>query len=508
MIVLLMSAAVLGGAAALARWLRTSQREHYHPWQATTAARRWTTRRPPNAALVATWVLLAGCSVATSGWISSVAALTGLAVGAVFPVGMPLLGRPRLRLTRRAIYQGSWAAALAASTAAALGLFLGLRGATALLPGVVLIAVDCAAVLNLPIERRIARGFRRQAEDKLTKVNPRVVAITGSYGKTTVKNHVRDLLSPSMTVLATPASWNNEAGLSRAINEQLTPGIEVFVAEMGTYGPGELEALVSWVHPEVAVITAIGPVHLERMGTLENIVRVKSEIVDGARSAVICIDYPLLAALADDLERTNRVKELWRVGTADHADVSVSPDASGDQFSVTVRGSEIAMLDQTGVHPSNVACAVAAACALGVDTSMVARALKKLQPVDSRATVAATEDGVVVVDDTFNSNPDGAEAALRRLCCAVAGGRRVVVTPGMVELGPAQFKANERFARSVAESGCELVIVGWTNRAALRRGHSGAIVVPNRDRARQWVRVHLRPGDGVLWENDLPDHYP
>jgi UDP-N-acetylmuramoyl-tripeptide--D-alanyl-D-alanine ligase len=113
-----------------------------------------------------------------------------------------------------------------------------------------------------------------------------------------------------------------------------------------------------------------------------------------------------------------------------------------------------------------------------------------------------------LIDDTFNSNPAGARAAFESLRRLAPEGRQVVITPGMVELGDAQADANRELASMVAHAGAGLVVVGWTNRAALMSGHPTADVVPDRERARQWVRANLRGGDAVLWENDLPDHYP
>ena len=94
-----------------------------------------------------------------------------------------------------------------------------------------------------------------------------MVAITGSFGKTSTKGYVADLVGDSKTVVASPASFNNRAGLAWAVNEQLADATEVFVAEMGTYGRGEISELCSWIRPDIAVITAVGPVHLERFGS-------------------------------------------------------------------------------------------------------------------------------------------------------------------------------------------------------------------------------------------------
>jgi UDP-N-acetylmuramoyl-tripeptide--D-alanyl-D-alanine ligase len=129
--------------------------------------------------------------------------------------------------------------------------------------------------------------------------------------------------------------------------------------------------------------------------------------------------------------------------------------------------------------------------------------------VPNRLASGEAPSGVWVIDDTFNSNPSGARVALAELAARGAGGRRVVVTPGMVELGPLQFAANKAFAEEIARVATDLVIVGHTNRRALRAGSAPhrPICVRTRDEAVTWVRATLGPGDAVLYENDLPDHY-
>jgi UDP-N-acetylmuramoyl-tripeptide--D-alanyl-D-alanine ligase len=175
---------------------------------------------------------------------------------------------------------------------------------------------------------------------------------------------------------------------------------------------------------------------------------------------------------------------------------------------VTVKGDELARIPAGSLQASNVACAVAAALAVGAAPKSVAAALPRLGPPPNRAVPLTTEDGLTVIDDTFNSNPAGAAAAFASLQRLAPVGRQVVVTPGMVELGDAQDEANRTFAQAVAAAGADLVVVGWTNRSPLVDGHPRAHVVADREAARQWVRANLGSGDAVLWENDLPDHYP
>ncbi len=144
--------------------------------------------------------------------------------------------------------------------------------------------------------------FVRRATTRLRAIDPQVVAITGSFGKTSTKEHLRDIVGTARTVVASPASFNNRAGLSRTILEHLVPGTQILIAEMGMYGPGEIADLCSWIQPDIAVITAIAPVHLERVGSVERIVAAKREILVGARVAILNVDCAELAEVARQVE--------------------------------------------------------------------------------------------------------------------------------------------------------------------------------------------------------------
>ncbi len=161
---------------------------------------------------------------------------------------------------------------------------------------------------------------------------------------------------------------------------------------------------------------------------------------------------------------------------------------------------------------ANLAVAFGICLALGVDVSEAAKRLGDLPQSEHRQTVRQGEGGFSIIDDTFNSNPAGAKHGLDVLTMVGAAGRKVVVTPGMVELGPRQDVENEAFARAAADVADDLVIVGMTNRRALLRGSAKGTarvaVVASRAEAVAWVTRQLGPGDAILYENDLPDHYP
>ncbi len=512
MTVVAVTVGALALVAAMLRWVRVCQREHYIAGSCLRFARRWIRARKPNICLVVVGVVV--LNVGLWAWASNridAASLAAFALAgcvAVFPWSMSVLGEPRLRFTRRLVRLLAVSAFLCCVTAVLFAFVLGWALAVVLTAVLVPAVIDVAATLTAPLEKRLLLSFRCHAESRLSEVSPLVIAITGSWGKTSTKQHVHHLLSSDAAVVASPASFNNEAGLSKTVNEHLTEGTEIFVAEMGMYKPGEIRHMCSWIRPHIAVITAIGPMHLERAGSIESIVAAKAEILERAETAVLWVDEPHLSALADSCG----VGQVWRVGGSGGDRLDVEVKVVNEEILISQGETELGRcLSTSGVHPSNVGCAAAVALAYGTPVERLGTKLATLQSPEHRAAVKMSPEGIVVIDDTFNSNPVGAEAALRILCQSVTG-RRIVVTPGMVELGEKQYRSNAKLASAIAEAGATLVVVGWTNRRALLEGArcsgGAAVTVRNRGEARLWVRETLGSGDGVLWENDLPDHYP
>ena len=490
-------------AAALAgiRWLRVAQREHYVPGSVTRFATRWWGR---GTNLILLMIIVVTVPATEAVPLLGLVASAGLMLG---PIGLSLRGRTsKLAWTRRLrTVAGVWGSMhvlvivlMALGGSVATGSVLAAAGAVVL--------IDLALLITAPLERRLARPFVHRAAARLKQAAPTVVAITGSYGKTRTKVQVAHLVEATRSVMATPASFNNRAGLARAVNEHLSPGTEVFVAEMGTYGKGEIADLCSWCPPDIAVITAIGPVHLERMGSEEAIVEAKAEILERAGVAVLNVDHPLLERLA--AQRAAADQRVVRCS-------AVTPDADVTLVAgeLCAGGRPIGRVEDAGAASTNVACAVAVALELGVPEGVIAARLASLPTAEHRLSVARGSSGAVVVDDTYNANPAGASRALAALAAhASPTGKRVVVTPGMVELGSRQHDENVAFASAAAGAVSHLVVVGRTNRRSLlegaKAGTAEVVVVDTRDQAVAWVREHVGEGDAVLYENDLPDHFP
>jgi UDP-N-acetylmuramoyl-tripeptide--D-alanyl-D-alanine ligase len=523
-------ACVLACVPAGLRFLRVAQREHYLGGSALLFAARWWRTTPVNTALA-----MVALAAAVSSLFWPVVGVATAAIVATGPIGLSLKGRTSALAWTRRLRTLALVWALLEVALVAIGVATGLAAPLAVVAAVALpVVVDVACWLTTPLERRLSSHFVEEAEARLRLVAPLVVAITGSYGKTSTKGHVSHLLGADRAVVATPASFNNRAGLARAINEHLADGTGIFIAEMGTYGPGEIADLCRWCPPDIAVITAIGPVHLERFGTEDRIVVAKAEILRTAGDVVLQVDDPRLAAVADRAEADG--KRVLRCSAVDRsADVCVSRSDDGTMVTAYVGGEVVAedVVVPAGIQPTNLACAIGVALVVEVPPSDIARRLVDLPQVDHRLQAARAASGVVILDDTYNSNPAGAAGALVALAATAAavragvdrgppegdgrlgGGRLVVVTPGMVELGTRQFTENRRFGEAIAAVATDLLVVGRTNRRALLAGVDSApgatttvLQVSRRQEAVDWVRSHLQAGDTVLYENDLPDHYP
>jgi UDP-N-acetylmuramoyl-tripeptide--D-alanyl-D-alanine ligase len=389
---------------------------------------------------------------------------------------------------------------------------------TVALVAAVPMALRGANALLAPLQRRINRRFTERARARLARVEPFVVAVTGSAGKTTTKVCVGHVLGAHGPTLVTPGSFNSFLGVTRTVNESLSEGDRFFVVEMGAYRPGDIQELCELVRPRLGLITGISLVHLERFGTLERIRKTKGELLESLPRDghfVTNGDDPLCLELA---RRAHVPVTLFGVENGEAEVRASNITLSGGRSSFTLHvGSATASVSTQLLGRHNVRnLLAAAACGLvvGIEPREIARRLEMIAPPPHRlCTIVNEQTGVVVIDDAWNANPEGAAAALEVLA-SHPGRRRVLVTPGMVELGEFEVDLNRAFGRSAATV-CDLVLlVGARQTEPIREGllegglASGQIVVV-RDIAEATKRLEhtIQPGDVVLFENDLPDSY-
>lgn len=378
-----------------------------------------------------------------------------------------------------------------------------------------LVAADIALS---PLQRAINSRFIRAARRRLDELQPVVIGITGSFGKTSTKFAVTGIVADDELALATPDSYNTPLGVSRTVNELLGERHRFFVVEMGAYREGEIAELCSFVRPRVGVLTAIGPAHLERFGSLDAIRRAKYEIVtslpeDGI--PVMNVDDPEVRALADRTERWRVVRYGIDGEARPHVTArAIENTVRGARFEIVLTSSGESISVQTrllGRHAiGHVLAGVAVATGLGSSLPELKARIEGLAPIAHRLQIVEGAGGVIVIDDAYNSNPEGAAAALEVLE-AMPGERKVVVTPGIIEFGELQQRANESLGEHAGRVADFVIVVAGVNRTVLANSavKAGAevVAVDTLEHAQAALAKYLRPGDVVLFENDLPDHY-
>ena len=368
-----------------------------------------------------------------------------------------------------------------------------------------------------PAEKLVSEMYFRDAQKKLAARPDLIkIGITGSYGKTSVKFILGTLLSEKYQTLVTPSSFNTPMGVTRVIREKLMPAHQVFVAEMGARHVGDIKELCRLVHPRHGVLTSVGPQHLDTFHTIERIKSTKYELMDAVPADGCCF-FPDDGAICRELyDKTTKEKRLCSLRSASDADVwagdiSVSP--SGSRFTLhTATDSiecETRLLGEHNIQ--NILLAATVCLHLGLSLKQIAHGIARLEPVEHRLQLIPSQ-GVTVIDDAFNSNPNGAKAALR----VIKGfeGRRIIITPGMVELGEGEEQFNRDFGKQMATSVDVAILVGQRHTQPIADGLREAgfpndqiHIVSSLDEAAALLRQIGQPGDVALFENDLPDNY-
>ena len=406
------------------------------------------------------------------------------------------------------------------------------RVAAFLFSEVTVINLTFANLLIYPLERTINEAYLLSARKRIKAFNPKVIGITGSYGKTSTKYILHGILSEKFKTLMTPDSYNTPMGICKVIRGQLTAEHEVFIVEMGAYKRGDIRELCNLASPQIGILTAVGPQHLERFKSIENISKTKYELIESLPSgglAVFNCDNEICAELADKREQGGNpvlryvTEPFARVTTSKHPQLTatnIRHTNDGLVFTVyapvdTQEATEVEIRTQLlGKHNvSNILAAIAVAIECGMTLEEIRTAIAKVESVPHRLQLASGAGGVTIIDDSFNANPVGAKTALEVLS-EIGEGKKVLVTPGMVELGEKEYEENKKLGEHAADV-CDLVIlVGPMRTIPILDGLKAAaypnqqiIVALNLEEVKKHLATRVQPGDVVLFENDLPDNY-
>jgi UDP-N-acetylmuramoyl-tripeptide--D-alanyl-D-alanine ligase len=371
-----------------------------------------------------------------------------------------------------------------------------------------------------PIENSINIYYFEKAQEKIQEMRKlNVIGITGSFGKTSTKFITGTILKEKYKVLNTPESYNTPMGLSKIINNALTDKHQVFIAEMGARNIGDIRELSKLTKPKIGVITSIGPTHLETFKNLDNIMKTKYELIEELPTdgvAIFNYDDEHIKKLAD---KTFKEKILYGMEDVSKLDIyveNVEVSEMGSTFTIKdKKGNEMRcttkLLGKHNIY--NILAGVSVAIAMGLNFEEIKKGIQKIEPIPHRLNIINPGTGIIVIDDAFNSNPIGAKAALDVLS-QFKEGRKIIVTPGMVELGAMEEEANRELGVNIGKVCDYVILVGHNRTIPIYEGlmevgynKDNIFVVKDLDEATVVIQRIAKAKDIILFENDLPDNY-
>ncbi|MDH8678531.1 UDP-N-acetylmuramoyl-tripeptide--D-alanyl-D-alanine ligase [Fusibacter bizertensis] len=385
------------------------------------------------------------------------------------------------------------------------------------------VLIYLANTINKPIEGMVNNYYYKDAL-RLLSENPNltVIGVTGSYGKTSTKNVLYTMLSKDFNVLMTPESFNTKMGLTRTIREHLKPTHQILIAEMGAKEVGDIKELCDFVKPHYGVITSIGPQHLDTFKTFENVILTKGELFKYLQpngTAFVNIDDENIRniKLRDDVTSVRYSVNDQTTLTPDYYIEATSIGASGSSFTLVQNktGKKLRLNTKLlGRHNlSNVLAGIAISLSLGVSFERLGTMTADLTPVKHRLSTRRVNDQYTILDDAFNSNPVGSKMALEVLK-NFEGNKKIVITPGMIELGDQAYDLNKSFGIAIADACDYVILVGKKQTAPIQDGLAEK-AYPSQ---RIYIASSIKDGfnklheivalnDVVLIENDLPDTF-
>ena len=374
------------------------------------------------------------------------------------------------------------------------------------------------SIIDTPLNGLEYLYYYNKAKRKLKeRKDLTVIGITGSYGKTSSKNILNDILSSKYITRATPKNYNTPYGLMITINNYLDKFDNVLIAEMGAYKMGRIKNLCDFVHPKYGILTVIGEAHLETFGSRENICKTKFELIESLPSdgvAILNKDDPYQV----NYKLKNNVPVIW-IGVLNHdADIyatNINYGSYGMSFTCNYNGEKInvktRLLGKHNIY--NILAGIALGLHLKVDINDIKSSILTLKPTEHRLELKKLND-IYMLDDAYNSNPIGAKSALETL--SMMHGTKVVVTPGMVELGKVEKEKNYEFGKEISNVADYCILIGEKKTKAIYDG----LIENNFDKDNIFILNNVKDSYGVvealkeegkdifaLYENDLPDIY-
>lgn len=371
--------------------------------------------------------------------------------------------------------------------------------------------------INRPIEKTIRAGFCKKATKNLESIKDlKVVGITGSYGKTSTKHIVNTILSQKYNTLMTPESYNTTMGVVRTVNEKLSRTDNLFVCEMGAKYVGDIKEICDIVKPTYGIVTAIGEQHLETFKSLDNIRKTKLELVDSLpeNEGIAFVNWE-----DENIRNSKITKNMVKYGLSKDADyyaTNIEITERGSNFDVVIPGKEPISIKTKllgSLNILNIVGAVAVADKLGLTAEQIKTGAKYIKPVTHRLELKPNPNGSIIIDDAYNSNIRGAKMALEVLK-NFKGRKRILITPGIVDLGEKAFEINKELGKSAASSCDFAILVGEKQAEPIHSGlkeekypEDKIFIAKNLEEALAKMNQIMDATSVILLENDLPDNY-
>lgn len=372
------------------------------------------------------------------------------------------------------------------------------------------------ALLTMPLENLIKKYYENEARSILKDMNNLIkIGITGSYGKTSTKNIINDIISDDLYTLITPASYNTPMGITRTVREMLKPVHEVFVCEMGADKVGDISYLMEFVKPKYGVVTSIGPQHLNTFRSMDNIINEKMQEIE-----MLPADGVGFINIDNEYINDYKIKNNCKVVTvgienedADLRATDIKYTKDGSSFNVVINNKKYKFKTSLlGKHNiTNILIGIAIALELGIDIKKIVKNVSNVRQVEHRLEVKKINNHTFI-DDAFNSNPVGSKMALDVL--SMMPGKRVIVTPGMIDLGEKEDEINKEFGKYMVDKADYVLLVGEKQTQKILEGLKEAsfnenkiIVFKNVREAFNYIYQNFTDKDTILLENDLPDAF-
>lgn len=396
-------------------------------------------------------------------------------------------------------------------------------GAVALSPLILPILVPFVHWLMKPIENSINKNYIKKSNKKLAQFPNLIrIGITGSFGKTSTKNFLATILSEKYSVCATPFNFNTPMGITKTVLQELSMGHQVLIAEMGARQQGDIKELCEMVQPNYGIVTSIGAQHIATFKSLENVKKTKAELPEYLGEKGFCV-FNIDSEPVKEIALVSKCKKSFvsinddkiKSGKVDIYATNIITNASGTSFTLHLGDEKIECSTKLlGLHNiSNLLLCVAMAHELNLSLEQIKSGIAKVMPVEHRLQLINAENDVVILDDTYNASIEGSQRALEVLSM-FTDRRKIVITPGLVELGTMERLENYNFGVRISKVADIVIIVNKTHYLSIRQGlldngldETKIYEAETMLATQNIMKDILMPKDVILWENDLPDNY-